>query len=349
MVESSGGAKSALFKAVPDGWVFRSPNPWVFGDTPHYLVNDVQKAEIEAIIVPRRPGVVGALLVAGIVAWVIVVTTFMWALTGHKDPTPGDIGVMVILILIPLLALLPIAGFVQRRRLRPVLSGAPLTTERISYGEVLQNVRAGTPLKQSLKALVASLFAFFAASFVVLIHLVTRHFVFDAHVALWGFIAISWGFASFLWYRQLLGKADILESARSAAAKPIKWIGLGGAGLICALALIYLTLSRSEAWGALAVGRAPAGGIVTVSVVGKASEDVARKIAIDACRNANSANEATRSACAVVATFRQKCFAFAGSEWAVAADEPSARQAAAAKCSGDRCRLVSGCSLTARR
>ena len=25
-----------LFKAAPGGWVFRSPNPWVFGDTPHF-------------------------------------------------------------------------------------------------------------------------------------------------------------------------------------------------------------------------------------------------------------------------------------------------------------------------
>jgi hypothetical protein len=53
--------------------------------------------------------------------------------------------------------------------------------------------------------------------------------------------------------------------------------------------------------------------------------------------------EAARSACAVVATFHRKCFAFAGGEWAIAADETSARKAAAAKCSGDKCRVASGC------
>ena len=62
MAKPSDSLKGALFRAVPGGWVFRSPNPWVFGDTPHYLVNDAQKAQIEAIVAPRRPRVVAAVL-----------------------------------------------------------------------------------------------------------------------------------------------------------------------------------------------------------------------------------------------------------------------------------------------
>jgi len=125
------------------------------------------------------------------------VATFMWAFAGHQDPTPGDIGVMVVLIVLPLIALLPIAGLVQRRRLKPVLAAAPLTPERIPFAELQKKVRAATPLKQSLNALVASLFAFFSASFAVLTHFLTRHFPFDSYVALWGFVAIAFGFASF--------------------------------------------------------------------------------------------------------------------------------------------------------
>ena len=109
--------KSALFRAAPGGWVFRLPNPWVFGDTPHYLVNDAQKSQIEAILALRRPRVVAAVLLGGILVWTVLVATFMWAFAGHQDPTPGDIGVMVVLIVLPLIALLPIAGLVQRRRL----------------------------------------------------------------------------------------------------------------------------------------------------------------------------------------------------------------------------------------
>ena len=71
-----------------------------------------------------------------------------------------------------------------------------------------------TPLKQSLNALVSSHFALFSASFAVLVHILTRHFPFDSYVALWGFVAIAFGFASIQWYRQVLGKAEILDSAR---------------------------------------------------------------------------------------------------------------------------------------
>ncbi len=206
--------KSVLFRAVPGGWVYRSPSPWVFGDTPHYLVNDAQKSQIEAIVLPRRPVIVAVSLIGGIVAWAVAVAAFMWAFSGHENPTLSDIGVMVVLIIIPLMALLPVVALVQRRRLKPVLEVAPLTSERISYAEIRANARAATSLKQSLNALIGSLFACFAASFTVLIHLVTRHFYFDVFVALWGFVAISFGIASFLWYRQILRKADILESAR---------------------------------------------------------------------------------------------------------------------------------------
>ena len=211
MAESSSGARSALFKAIPGGWVFRSPNPWVFGDTPHYLVNDAQKAQIEAILAPRRPGVVAAALIVGIIAWAIAVSIFMWAFSGHENPTPGDIGVMVALILLPLMALLPIAGLIQRRRLAPVLAGASLTSERISYAELRQNVRTSASPRQSLNALVASVFACLAACFAVLIHVVTRHVFFDAYVALWGFVALAFGFASFAWYCEVLRKASPAE------------------------------------------------------------------------------------------------------------------------------------------
>ena len=343
MATAGDRVRSALFKAVPGGWVFRSPNPWVFGDTPHYLVDDGQKVQIEAILTPQRPAIVAALVIGGLLAWSVAVATFMWAYAGHEDPTPGDIGVMIALIVVPLFCLLPIAGFVQRHRLRHVLAGAPLTSERISYAEVRKNMRAGTPFKQSLNALVASLFACFAAAFVILIHLTTKHFVFDAYVALWGFVAVAFGFASFTWYREVVRKAVPGETERGAGNGPIKRIGLSAFLLICVLTFLYQVGSRSHAWGALAVGKAPGAGAVTVSVVGKNTENIAREAALQACRSAKNGTEAARSACAIVATFHRKCFAFAGGEWAIAADETAARKAAAAKCRGAACTVVSGC------
>src|SRR5436190_21105881 len=109
MATPSGTLKSALFRATSDGWLFRSPNPWVLGDTPHYLVNDAQKAQIEAIVAPKRPVLVVALCIVGIIAWAALVATVLWAVAGHPDPTTVDTVLMVVLILGPALALLPIA------------------------------------------------------------------------------------------------------------------------------------------------------------------------------------------------------------------------------------------------
>jgi len=139
----------------------------------------------------------------------------MWAFSGHEDPTPGDIGLMVLLILLPLTALVPIVGVLQKRRLAPVLATASLTSERISYAELRKSAKASASPKQSLRALVTSVFACLAACFALLIHVVTRHVVFDAFVAVWGFVAIAFGFASFIWYREVLRKASTPEGDRS--------------------------------------------------------------------------------------------------------------------------------------
>jgi hypothetical protein len=201
--------KAATFKPVAGGWVYRAPNPWVFGDAPHYLVNDAQKTQIEAIIVPTRPMLFATILVGGIFGWVIAVTTFLWAFSGHEEPTRGDLGIMIALIAIPMLAILPVAGLIQRHRLSPVLAAVPLTTERISYAEMNQNVQRATPLKQSLNACIASIFACFAATVAILVHVSARHF-FDAYVALWGFVAITFGSVAVVWYRRVLRKAEEL-------------------------------------------------------------------------------------------------------------------------------------------
>ena len=117
----------------------------------------------------------------------------------------------------------------------------------------------------------------------------------------------------------------------------------GVTAALCAVALHSAAMATSKAWSALAVGKAPGAGSLTVSVVGKATEEIARARALDACRNAKNGTAAARSACAIVATFHQECFAFAGSEWAIADDEQSARKTAAAKCTAGACTLVSGC------
>ena len=173
-------------------------------------------------------------------------------------------------------------------------------------------------------------------------HLVTKHFVFDADVALWGFVLDPIRLCLFHLVSRGSAKTATVECDRGTGLGPIKWAGLSVL-LICALTWLYIMVGRSGPWGALAVGRAPGAGAVTVSVVAKPTEDIARGAELQACRSAKNGNDAARSACTVAATFHRGCFAFAGADWAIAADEKSARNAAAAKCSGAACTVVSGC------
>ena len=112
MDNASERLKVVTFKPVAGGWVYRAPNPWVFGDAPHYLVNDAQKAQIEAIIIPRRPVLFGVLLVAGIVAWVFALVGIVWAVSRHDDPTTADVIAIAVLVAISLVAGLPLAGWI---------------------------------------------------------------------------------------------------------------------------------------------------------------------------------------------------------------------------------------------
>src|SRR4029077_13598795 len=105
------------------------------------LVNDAQKAQIEAIIIPRRPVLFGVLLVAGIVAWVFALVGIVWAVSRHDDPTTADVIAIAVLVAISLVAALPLAGWIQRRRLQPILAGLLLTQERITFAEIRENVR----------------------------------------------------------------------------------------------------------------------------------------------------------------------------------------------------------------
>ena len=209
--------KSVMFKPVPGGWVYRAPNPWVFGDTPHYFVKEAQKAQIDAIIVPRRPVLFAAVLVAGIIAWVAAVATIIWAFgSGHDDPSASDLVAMIVLIVFPMLAAVPFAAWIQRRRLQPILAGLLLTDERITYADMRQRAETASTLKQSLIACIASVFACFAAIGAALVHLVVKHSGFDGTLILWTVSAIFWGYVAVVWYRRTLRKAGEMQQHAAA-------------------------------------------------------------------------------------------------------------------------------------
>lgn len=197
--------KPVMFKRVTGGWVYRAPNPGVFGDAPHYLVNDEQKAQIEAIIVPRRPVLFGTMLVAVIFAWVFALVGLVWVISGHNEPTTADVIAITVLVVVSLVAAVLLANWTQRRRLRPVLAGLPLTQERITLAEIRKSAETATPFKQSRNAYVANVFTSFSAAGAVASHLIAKSSL-DAHVIIWTFNAIVFGSLAFVWYRRALRK-----------------------------------------------------------------------------------------------------------------------------------------------
>jgi hypothetical protein len=49
--------EAIMFKKVPEGYVFRAPNPWVLGRIRFYLVNEAQKTKLLAVITARSQAV----------------------------------------------------------------------------------------------------------------------------------------------------------------------------------------------------------------------------------------------------------------------------------------------------
>jgi hypothetical protein len=203
-------SKSVLFKpASGGGWIFRAPSPWLFGDVPHYVVNDAQKAQIEAILEPRlKPALLATVLILAIFAWVFAVAGLVWALgSGQDNLTASEMIAMVVLILAPIAAGLPLAGWIQRRRLQPVLKNLPLTTEHISLAELNQSMKNVSTVKQSLLALIASVVACVGGLSAAGTRLATKHGFLDGQTIVWTLVAIVFGFQAVRWYRIILTKA----------------------------------------------------------------------------------------------------------------------------------------------
>ena len=124
----------------------------------------------------------------------------------------------------------------------------------------------------------------------------------------------------------------------------MKGIGRSCCGGACLVAVSFLGVSRAGAWGALAIG-APLdrSQVITAGVVGKPTEDEARKAALESCRAVKNGSDQARAACVVVGTFENKCFAFAGANWVLSETEQVARVQASANCYGRTCTVSSGC------
>jgi hypothetical protein len=164
MSKSSEAFEAAVFKRVPDGFIFRAPNPWMFGRARHYLVNEAQKAEIAA----RATGAGRRGLLLAFLIWLAVFAGIVVALallTGHDDPTSTDVAILFVSAVASLLVCLNVWYLWV---LRPFIAGLPESHERITYRERREGMRAAMFLQSSVLtgaicsvAFVVNLYAFF--------------------------------------------------------------------------------------------------------------------------------------------------------------------------------------------
>jgi hypothetical protein len=143
--------EAVLFKRVANGYIFQQPNPWLFGRSSRYIVDEVQKAALLAIILPRRPALRIAVVTGAILLWVVVVATLVWAFgSGRDSPTAGDFAAIFGLILVPLIAALIVALQRNLRRMRPILAVAPRTEQKITRGELRHAMTNAMSFKRAL-------------------------------------------------------------------------------------------------------------------------------------------------------------------------------------------------------
>ena len=89
MSETRRQIEAMLFKPVAGAFIYRAPNPWIFGRADHYIVDAQQKAELLDMLAARSPMLSLAVFVAGVLLWGAAIGTLRWALSGHDDPTVG--------------------------------------------------------------------------------------------------------------------------------------------------------------------------------------------------------------------------------------------------------------------
>ena len=121
------GMEEMSFKRVPEGWVYRIPNPWLLGRSRYYLVSEKQKSEIAGH--HRR---MWLFLLLGIT--VIAAVGAPLTLAGFDEQ-------QVVLSLATAALLGLIVGFVANawlcRTIRPIIADLTPTTQRITQSEVL--------------------------------------------------------------------------------------------------------------------------------------------------------------------------------------------------------------------
>ena len=150
---------ATLFQPAPGGYVYRESYRWPFGDAPHYLVNEDQKAALLAVIAPKRPVLWQVVLWSALCLMVAAACVTVWFTTRHDSPTGLDILAIAVLTVAQVVIGLATLFWSKRRRLRPLLATLPRTDLRITLSHMRAAATNAMSRKQIIVTTVSSVFA----------------------------------------------------------------------------------------------------------------------------------------------------------------------------------------------
>src|SRR3984957_3072817 len=125
----------ALFKPLDGGYLFETPNPWIFAPSRRYLVTEAQKAVLLGPFRPLPTTLRIVLLSMVVMAIACGVALLWWKFSPHMNPTARDeLGMGAAFVAAIYVAMLV---KVRRylRRLAPILVTAVPTTAKRSFRE----------------------------------------------------------------------------------------------------------------------------------------------------------------------------------------------------------------------
>src|SRR5262245_37387895 len=131
------------FKRTSGGRVFRGPNPWLLGKSPHYLVSVDQRTRIITALrtVVREPGDTLPLSIMPVIAAIVIISVaVVW-----------ELDVITVMFFIAVVCLVFTVGTAaaQSWRLKPILVHASPTYERITYAEMRKADEDSTSPKEA--------------------------------------------------------------------------------------------------------------------------------------------------------------------------------------------------------
>ena len=180
------GVEGQYFKAVPEGWLFGAPRPWLtFGPRPTYLVTNAQKAGLAARI--RLSRYIRLLLAIPLVA-----TTPLWMDLVRGLSLLGN-------TLLVLGAYLVVVHLLEHLMIRRLLADLPQARERMTTAEMLREQSAAMSFRS-----LAMLGGFFGLATVL--SLLSLSFRVPVEQDLLSYIALFSGFLSILWLGMLITK-----------------------------------------------------------------------------------------------------------------------------------------------